>query len=81
MKNKITVAFVLLMLLVATLPIAFYVKPVLASPSGPSLVVRDNVNRINATAGAKSGSQITVKGTVTNIGPTSWTGLLTGVFF
>jgi len=81
MKNKLVVLSMLLILLVAILPIALYVNTALATPSGPSLVVDDSINRVNATLGIKSGSQVTAKGVITNIGPTTLTQLLTGVYF
>jgi hypothetical protein len=80
MKNKLAV-LMLLILVLSTIPIALRIEHVYASPSGPSLVVDDSINRINATLGVKAGSVITAKGTITNIGPTPLTQMLIGVYF
>lgn len=80
MKNKLAVSM-LLILVLATIPIALRVEHVYASPSGPSLVVDDSINRVNATLGIKAGSVITAKGVITNIGPTTLTDMLVGVYF
>jgi len=80
MKNKLAV-LMLLILVLSTIPIALRVEHVYASPSGPSLVVNDSINRVNATIGVKAGSVITAKGVITNIGPTTLTNMLVGVYF
>jgi len=48
---------------------------------GKSLIIDDSINRVNATLGVAAGSQITAKGVITNIGSTTLTHLLTGVYF
>jgi hypothetical protein len=80
MKNELTLSM-LLILVLATVPIALRVEHVYASPSGPSLVVNDSINRVNATLGIKAGSKVTAYGVITNIGATTLNQLLTGVFF
>lgn len=81
MKTKAIAGMILTLLLLSMTPIVIHVKPVAASPTGPSLIVDDVLNQIHATQGATAGSTITVKGTVTNVGgspPAPW---LTGVFY
>jgi hypothetical protein len=80
MKNKLVVSM-LLILVLATIPIALRVEHVYANPSGPSLVVNDLINRVNATLGIKAGSKVTAYGVITNVGATPLNQLLTGVFF
>jgi len=83
MKNRfLAISFALVLLLSTILPITLFVIPVGASTSsGPSLVINDTINRVNATLGIKAGSQITAKGVITNIGTTTLSQLITGVFF
>jgi hypothetical protein len=72
------------MLLLTLISIAISVKSISASPSpssGPSIVVYDNINRINATLGIAAGANVTFKGNITNVGSDALTGLLTSVFF
>lgn len=78
--NEIRAVLIMTILMLSLIPIVLLVEPGLASSTGPSLVVDDAINRINATVGVKSGSVATAVGTVTNIGPTSLSGLLTAIF-
>lgn len=72
----------LAMLLSSIVTIVMHLSPVQATSTyGASLKVDDPINRINATLGIKSGSQVTTKGTITNVGATTLTDLLTGVYF
>jgi len=81
MKSKLLLVSMLAMLLITTIQIGIRVQPVLAVPAnGPSLVVDDATNRINATLGVKASSKVTVSGTVTNVGTTPLTGLLTAIY-
>lgn len=81
MKSKLLLVSMLAMLLITTIQIGIRIQPVLAVPAyGPSLVVDDAINRINATLGAKASSKVTVSGTVTNVGTTPLTGLLTAIY-
>jgi hypothetical protein len=78
-KNKLLAMSMLLLTLTS---IALSIEPISASPSsGPSIVVYDNINRINATLGIGSGAKMTFKGNITNVGSDQLTGLLTSVFF
>lgn len=49
--------------------------------NSPSIQIDEGQNTIFASLGAKLGSMVTIKGTVTNVGNSSLSGLLTGVFF
>ena len=80
MLDKTIAILIISILMLSLMPIILHVEPVLASSTGPSLVVDDTINRINATLGVKSGSVATAVGTVTNIGTTSLSGLLTAIF-
>jgi hypothetical protein len=82
MKKQIVSLAMLLMILITTAPTILHLNPVFASPSpGPSLITNDSINRINATLGVKAGSVITAKGVITNIGPSTLTNMLVGVYF
>ena len=82
MKNKLVVIPMLLILLLTITPMALRFESAHANPAyNPSLVVYNAKNRINATLGIKSGSKMTVKGVITNVGSTTLTGLLTSAFF
>ena len=81
MKNKPLAALMLLMLLFTTISIVLHIERACASSHGPSLVIDDSINRVNATLGVKAGSVITAKGVITNIGPTTLTNMLVGVYF
>jgi len=86
MKNKLmtlAMLLMLLMLLLTVTPMALRIELAHADPGPPttSFVVYDAINRINATIGVKSGSKMTAKGVITNVGHTTLTGLLTSVFF
>lgn len=80
MKNQIAVVALLLILLLSAIPIMLTTKSAEATPSGPSLMVDDTQNKINAMIGAKSGSNFTDKATATNVGSEELNGLLLGVF-
>jgi len=82
MKRKYLSIPLFVLMLSTVLSIPLHLMPASALPlTGPSLVVDDSINRINATLGINSGSQITAKGTIKNIGAVTLTNLLTGVFF
>jgi len=86
MKSKITAALIVLMLATSSILMVSHVQTTEALPTptptpGPSLIINDTINRANATLGIMTGSQITAKGTIKNIGNTTLTNLLTGVFF
>ena len=82
MKNKAFSVLMLVTLLLSTMTIVFHTETALATSTyGPSLIVDDTINRINATLGIKSGSLVTAKGVITNIGTTALSDLLTGVYF
>jgi len=73
---------IIAILLSSVVTIATQLSPVqAASTYGASLKVDDPINRINATLGIKSTSQVTTKGTITNVGATTLNDLLTGVYF
>lgn len=72
----------LTIILVPSLIVALKTGFVSASGTyGTSIVVDDSINRVNATLGVKSSSQVTAKGTITNIGGVSLANLLTAVNF
>jgi len=82
MKNRTITVLMLLMLVLAAIPLMHSIQPALAaSLTGPSIKVDDSINRVNATVGIKSGSKVTAKGTIKNVGSTTLTNLLTGVYF
>ncbi len=80
MTKRLSATIILLMLFASLLPSHLFVFGGGWSGTGPSLVVDDAINRINATIGVKSGSVVTAKGTVTNVGPSALSGLLTAIF-
>jgi len=86
MKSKIIAVLIVLMLATSSIVMVSHVQTTEALPTptptpGPSLIINDTINRANATLGIMTGSQITAKGTIKNIGNTTLTNLLTGVFF
>lgn len=82
MKNKLVVIPMLLILLLTITPMALRFESAHANPAyTPSLVVKDNINRINATLGIKSSSKMTVKGFIKNVGSNALPNLLTSALF
>ena len=67
MKNRLLSLFMLLILLISTIPIILNIKPAEASITGPNLIVDDTVSQIHARLVAAAGSAVTVKQTVTNL--------------
>jgi hypothetical protein len=82
MKNKSVSVVMLLILLLTVTPMALRFESAHANPAyGPSLVVKDTMNRINATLGIKSGSKMAIKGFIKNVGSKALNNLLTSAFF